>query len=97
VVTSAISSGVKIRFGIFGCEVVRKTRIAVAVMPRVLAMSRKAGPITMRLAFFCLASTTWQALHAPRAKHARRRRPHPAHAHSRRSGPELRQVSAGVS
>jgi|SRR6516162_3854331 len=38
--TSAVPSGVRIRFGIFGCEVVRKTRRAVAVMPLVLAISR---------------------------------------------------------
>jgi hypothetical protein len=66
--TFAISSGVRIRFGIFGCDVVRKTRRAVAVMPRVLATSRNAGPITTSLAFCCLVSTTWQALHASRAK-----------------------------
>jgi hypothetical protein len=39
--TSAVSSGVRMRFGIFGCEVVRKTRNAVAVMPRVSAISEK--------------------------------------------------------
>jgi hypothetical protein len=32
-VTSAFSSGVRIRFGIFGCELLRKTRMAVAVSP----------------------------------------------------------------
>jgi hypothetical protein len=57
-----------IKFGIFGCEVVRNTRKAVAVMPRVLAISRNAGPITIRLGFCCLASTIWQARHASRAK-----------------------------
>src|SRR5215468_8056871 len=31
--TFVISSGVRIRFGIFGCELVRKTRMAVAVHP----------------------------------------------------------------
>jgi hypothetical protein len=44
-VTSAVSSGVRIRFGIFGCELVRKTRRAVAVIPGVFAISRKAGLI----------------------------------------------------
>jgi len=39
-VTFAISAGVRMRFGILGCEVVRKTRMAVAVIPGVLAMSR---------------------------------------------------------
>ena len=33
--TSALSSGVRIRFGIFGCVVVRNTRSAVALMPGV--------------------------------------------------------------
>ena len=66
--TSAVSSGVRIRLGIFGCEVVRKTRRAVAVMPRVLAISRKAGQMSIRLGFRCLASTKWHALHASRAK-----------------------------
>src|SRR5262249_25855747 len=49
----AISSGVRIRLGILGCDVVRNTRRAVAVMPRVLAISRKAGPITISLGFCC--------------------------------------------
>ena len=40
--TSVISSGVRIRFGIFGCELVRNTRRAVAVIPGVFATSRKA-------------------------------------------------------
>jgi hypothetical protein len=55
--TSVISSGVRIRFGIFGCELVRKTRITVAVIPRVLAMSRNAGPMAIILGAFSSAST----------------------------------------
>ena len=43
--TSVVSSGVRIKFGIFGCELLRKTRIAVAVIPGAFAISRKAGPI----------------------------------------------------
>src|SRR5215813_1909949 len=66
--TSALSSRVRIKFGIFGCEVARKTVRAVAVMPLELATSRKFGPMTMRLGALCLASTTWQALQALRAK-----------------------------
>ncbi len=46
--TSALSSGVRIRFGIFGCDVIRNTRSEVAVVLGVLATSRKAGPITIR-------------------------------------------------
>src|SRR6516164_6156291 len=55
-------------FGTFGCDVVRNTRRAVTVMPGVLAMLRKAGPIKMRLGGRSSASTTWQALQASRAK-----------------------------
>lgn len=36
-VTFAISAGVRIRFGILGCELVRKTLRAVAVIPGVFA------------------------------------------------------------
>jgi hypothetical protein len=57
--TSAVSSGVRIRFGIFGYEVVRNTRRAVAVIPRVLAIFRKAGPITMRPTWKCGLSATY--------------------------------------
>ena len=65
---SAICSGVTMGFGIFGCDVVRNTRRAVAVISGVLAMLRKAGPIKMRLGGRCSGSTTWQALQAARAK-----------------------------
>jgi hypothetical protein len=37
VVTFAISAGVRIKFGILGCELVRKTLRAVAVIPGVFA------------------------------------------------------------
>src|SRR5215469_6830757 len=56
-------------FGTFGCDVVRNTRRAVAVMPPVSAILRKSVPMTMRLGGRCCsASTTWQALQAERAK-----------------------------
>ena len=54
--------------GILGCEVVRKTRIAVAVIPGVFAMLRNVGPMTMILDEPSSASTIWQALQASRAK-----------------------------
>jgi len=66
--TSAISSGVRIRFGILGCELVRKTRMAVAVIPGVFAMLRNAGPMTIILDEPSSASTIWQTLQASRAK-----------------------------
>ena len=96
--TSAISSSVRIRFGIFGCDVVRITRRAVAVMPRVLAISRKAGPITMSSWFLLLRlhHMAGTACFASEDMPERPRR-HPGHAHSRRSGPELRRAQAGVS
>ena len=47
--TIAISAGVRVRFGIFGCELVKKTRLAVAVIPGVLAMSRNAGLMSILL------------------------------------------------
>ena len=46
-VTLAISAGVRMRFGIFGCELVKKTRMAVAVIPGVFAMSRNEGAQTL--------------------------------------------------
>src|SRR6516162_2496231 len=45
-------------FGIFGCDVIRDRRRAVAVMLRVLAMLRKARPITMRLGGRCCSAST---------------------------------------
>jgi len=66
--TSAISSDVSIRFGIFGCELVRKARSAVAVIPGVFAISRNAGPISTVLGEASSGSTTWQALQTSRAK-----------------------------
>jgi len=54
---SAVSSGMRIRFGILWCEVVRKTR---ECSPRVLAISRNTGAITIRLGERSSASTTWQ-------------------------------------
>jgi len=66
--TSAISAGVRMRFGIFGCELVRKTRMAVAVIPGVFAMSRNAGPILILRGARASGSTIWQALQVSRAK-----------------------------
>jgi len=66
-VTSAISFGVRIRLGIFGCEVVRKAVRAVVVIPGVFAISRNAGPISNLLGKR-VGSTTWQALQASLAK-----------------------------
>jgi hypothetical protein len=37
-----VPSGVRARFGIFGCELVRKTRRAAAVIPGTFAMSQNA-------------------------------------------------------
>ena len=67
-VTFAISAGVRMRFGILGCEVVRKTRMAVAVIPGVFAMSRNAGPISNILGGRNSESTIWQALQASRCE-----------------------------
>jgi hypothetical protein len=66
-VTSAISFGVRIRLGIFGCEVVRKAVRAVVVIPGVFAISRNAGSISNLLGKRG-GSTTWQALQASLAK-----------------------------
>src|SRR6516164_9240637 len=67
-VTLAISAGVRMRFGIFGCELVKKTRMAVAVIPGVFAMSRNAGPILILRGARASGSTVWQALQVSRAK-----------------------------
>src|SRR6516164_6651934 len=65
--TIAISAGVRVRFGIFGCELVKKTRLAVAVIPGVLAMSRNAGLMSILLGALGCRSTIWQPLQASRA------------------------------
>ena len=44
-----VSSGVRARVGIFGRELVRKTRRAAAVIPGTFAMSQNAGPISNSL------------------------------------------------
>jgi hypothetical protein len=54
--------------GIFGCEVVRKTCRAVAVIPLVFAIFWKSGPITMIRGDGFVGSTTWQELKALRAR-----------------------------
>src|SRR6516225_5114599 len=66
-ITSADCSGVRIRFGIFGCGVCRKARRAVAVIPDVLAMVGKSGAIAIVLCERCSAVTAWQGEHASRA------------------------------
>jgi hypothetical protein len=63
-----VSSGVRARFGIFGCELVRKTRRAAAVIPGTFAMSQNAGPISNSLGELSSASTMGQALRASGAK-----------------------------
>ena len=67
-VTFAISAGERVRFGIFGCELVKKTRMAVAVIPGVFAMSRNAGPILILRGARASGSTIWHALQGSRAK-----------------------------
>ena len=66
--TSFISSGLRIRFGILRCEVVRKTYRAIAVMPGVFAISRKAGAPATSGCDGLSPSTTWHATQTRRAR-----------------------------
>jgi hypothetical protein len=58
---------VRIRFGIFGCDVVRNAVRAVVVIPGVFAISPNAGPISNLLGKRD-GSTAWQTLQASLAK-----------------------------
>src|SRR6266404_8836942 len=65
--TSADSCGVRIRFGIFGCGVVRKAQRDVAVMPDVAAIAWKSGSMTNLLGETWSIVTAWHGLQTSRA------------------------------
>src|SRR5580704_14391464 len=69
--TSAASCELRTRFGMLGCGVVRKTWSVVAVIPEVLAISRKSGPMTNLLGESCFVVTRWQGVQTSRAKDTR--------------------------
>jgi hypothetical protein len=61
--TSINWSGERIRFGIFGCDVVIKARRAVCVIPGVFAMAAKSGAMSNIRGDFSSGATTWQEEH----------------------------------